>query len=305
MHNFLVILLLILLFEVCSAQQRKSVIPLTDVSNKSHVTVKVGTVVIPGILLDTGFAFDGLMIYNPDYKDSLDLSNAMEVRIGGAGSGEASTALMIDSAKFSLNEILMSNQKLLVLQGDLYKGFPSNGIIGYSIFGHYITEFNYDNNTMTLHDSSNFEIDASWTLIPIYFKNNKIPWIDAAVVIEDEEPISISTYIDYAAGEPIVFLERPDMKFQLPENLAEVHLGRGLSGDIYGKTGTISGLFIGPYELKNVKASFAPAKVRSKQKNADAVLGIGSLRRFNLIFDYSNRSLYLKPNTHFDDYCNE
>lgn len=195
----------------------------------------------------------------------------------------------------------MRNQRLLVLQGDLYKGFPSNGIIGYSIFGHYITEFNYDNNTMTLHDSYKFEIEDSWTLIPIYFKNNKIPWIDAAVVIEDEEPISISTYIDYAAGDAIVLLEKPDMKFQVPENLAEIHLGRGLSGDIYGKTGSISKLVIGPYELKNVRASFAPAKVRSKQDNADGVLGIGSLRRFNLIFDYSNKRLYLKPNTHFDE----
>ncbi len=305
MINSLIILLLILLIDVCSAQERESVIPLKDIRNKSHVTVKVGNVVIPDILLDTGFAFEGLMIYNPDYKDSLDLTDAMEVKIGGAGSGEASIALMVDSAAFSLDDITMRNQRLLVLQGDLYKGFPSNGIIGYSIFGHYITEFNYDNNTMTLHDSYKFEIEDSWTLIPIYFKNNKIPWIDAAVVIEDEEPISISTYIDYAAGDAIVLLEKPDMKFQVPENLAEIHLGRGLSGDIYGKTGSISKLVIGPYELKNVRASFAPAKVRSKQDNADAVLGIGSLRRFNLIFDYSNKRLYLKPNSHFDEPYNE
>ena len=301
MINSLIILLLILLIDVCSAQERESVIPLKDIRNKSHVTVKVGNVVIPDILLDTGFAFDGLMIYNPDYKDSLDLTDAMEVKIGGAGSGEASIALMVDSVVFSLDDITMRNQRLLVLQGDLYKGFPSNGIIGYSIFGHYITEFNYDNNMMTLHDSYKFEIEDSWTLIPIYFKNNKIPWIDVAVVIEDEEPISISTYIDYAAGDAIVLLEKPDMKFQVPENLAEIHLGRGLSGDIYGKTGSISKLVIGPYELKNVRASFAPAKVRSKQDNADGVLGIGSLRRFNLIFDYSNKRLYLKPNTHFDE----
>ena len=133
MINSLIILLLILLIDVCSAQERESVIPLKDIRNKSHVTVKVGNVVIPDILLDTGFAFDGLMIYNPDYKDSLDLTDAMEVKIGGAGSGEASTALMVDSAAFSLDDITMRNQRLLVLQGDLYKGFPSNGIIGYSI----------------------------------------------------------------------------------------------------------------------------------------------------------------------------
>lgn len=50
-----------------------------------------------------------------------------------------------------------------------------------------------------------------------------------------------------------------------------------------------------------VMASFAPSEVRSKQDNADAILGNGSLRRFNLIFDYTNKKLYLKPNTHFND----
>ena len=49
------------------------------------------------------------------------------------------------------------------------------------------------------------------------------------------------------------------------------------------------------------QASFASAKIRSKQDNADAILGNESLRRFNLIFDYSNSKLYLKPNTHFNN----
>jgi len=293
--------LLITLSVSCATGQGKSVIPLKVERNKSYVTVKVGNVVTPGILLDTGFAFDGLMIYNPDYRDSLDLTAAVEVRIGGAGSGEASKALMIDSTDVSLGDVKMMDQRIIVLQGETYKGFPSNGIMGYSIFGHYVTEFNYDNNTMTLHHVDKIKIDNTWTEIPIYFKDNKIPWINASVVIEDEKPISLSMYIDYAAGDAVVLLEKPDMKFQLPKETVDVHIGRGLSGDIYGKAGTISRLIIGPYELNSVKVAIAPAEVRSKQDNADAILGNGGLRRFNLIFDYANKRLYLKPNTHFND----
>ncbi|MBW1768572.1 MAG: hypothetical protein JRJ65_16200 [Deltaproteobacteria bacterium] len=208
---------------------------------------------------------------------------------------------MIDSADFSLGDIIMKNQRIIMLQGDIYKGFPSNGIIGYSIFGHYVTEFNYDNNTMTLYDTDKIKIDSSWTVIPLYFKDNNIPWVDASIAVENEPPILLSMYIDYAAGDAIVLLEKPNMKFCLPKETANVLIGRGLSGDIYGKTGSISKLIIGPYELNNVKASFAPAEIRSKQDNADAILGNGSLRRFNLIFDYANKKLYLKPNTHFKD----
>lgn len=280
--------------------QEKIKIPLNIINNKSLVTVKVGDVVIPDILLDTGFAFDGLMIYNPDYKDSLDLTDAIKVNIGGAGSGEASTASMLDSSFFYMGDVKMENQRILILHGDTYKGFPSNGLIGYSIFGHYITEFNYDNNTMILHQADKLNPDITWTEIPIYFKDNNIPWLDVSVVIAEEDPIPISTYIDYAAGDPVLLLEKPAMKFSLPEKLTEEHLGTGLSGEIYGRTGEISKLIIGPYELMNVKSSFADAEVRSKQDNADGILGIGLLRRFNTIFDYANKKLYLKPNSHFN-----
>lgn len=64
---------------------------------------------------------------------------------------------------------------------------------------------------------------------------------------------------------------------------------------------TIARLIIGPYELRDVKASFAPAAIRSKQPDAEGILGVGSLRRFNLIFDYVNRRLYIRPNGHFGD----
>jgi hypothetical protein len=195
----------------------------------------------------------------------------------------------------------MTNQRLIILTSDIYKGFPSNGLIGYSIFGHYAVEFNYDDNIMTLHAPESFTADSSWTRIPLYFKENKIPWLDGFVVIGNETPVSVSMYIDYAAGDPVLLLEKPDMKFNLPEKTDSVFIGRGLSGDIYGRTGYISKLIIGGYELTNVKASIAGAEIRSRQKGGDAILGVGSLRRFNSVFDYAGQSLYVKPNSHFNE----
>jgi hypothetical protein len=296
-----ILILLTVIFSSCAMAQEARVFPIKMFRNKTLVSIKIGNVVIPDILLDTGLPYDGVIIYNPDYSDSLDLTNAFEVNIGGAGSGNASRALMIDSAEFFLGNTKMKNQGIIMMQSDIYKGFPSNGIIGYSIFGHYKTKIDYDNNTMTLLDTEIVKTDSSWTEIPLYFKDNNIPWIDAFVVIENEAPVPVSMYIDYADNDAIVLLEKPSMKFSLPEKTEKVLLGTGLSGDIYGKTGLISKLIIGTYELDSVKASIALAEVRSKQKNADAILGSGSLKRFNLIFDYENQKLYIKPNTHFND----
>jgi hypothetical protein len=294
-----IMLFTVTLITYSSLSQMKQIIPVESKNNRTYLTVKIGEHFIPDILLDSGFASDGLMLFNPAYRDSLDVGRVTEVRIGGAGSGEGATALMVEGESFSVGELEMSNQPVIILRNN--PGFFAKGLIGYSIFGHYITEFNYDNNTMTLYDPGMAQIDNSWEAIPIYFKNNRIPWVDAYVGIDNEKPVLLSMYIDFAAGDAIVLLEKQGMKFSLPVETTDILIGKGLSGDIYGKSGKISSLIIGPYQIDNIKASFAPAEVRSKQDNADAILGNESLRRFNLIFDYINKKLYLKPNSHFKD----
>jgi len=290
----------ILVLLACTENQPQT-IPLKMERNKTILPVTIGDVGPLDILFDSGLSFDGLMIYNPDLRDSIILNNSIEVQIPGAGSGAPSTALMDSSANFFVGDIEFTNQKIIVLQNDIYKGFPTDGIIGYSILGHCITEIDYDTEQITLHDPENFSPDESWYSIPIYFKDNQIPWIDVSVSIEGEELTKISTYIDLAAGDAIVLLEKDEMKFTLPKETKEILLGRGLSGDIYGKEGKISKLKIGSFELSEVTAKIAPARIRSKQAGADAVIGNDALRRFNLIFDYSNKILYIKPNKYFDD----
>lgn len=275
--------------------------PIKMERNKTILPVTIGDVGPLDILFDSGLSFDGLMIYKPDLRDSIRLNNSIEVQIPGAGSGAPSTALMDSSASFFVGDIEFKNQKIIVLQNDIYKGFPTDGIIGHSILGHYITEIDYDTEQITLHNPENFSPDESWYSIPIYFKDNPIPWIDVSISIEGEDLTKISTYIDLAAGDAIVLLEKDEMKFSLPKETEEIFLGRGLSGDIYGKEGKISKLKIGSFELNEVTAKIAPARVRSKQVGADAVIGNDALRRFNLIFDYSNKILYIKPNKYFED----
>ena len=199
------------------AATESEVVPIKVERNKTMVSVKVGDTVIPDIVLDTGFSSDGLMLYSPEYLGSMDLSGARQVRIAGAGSGEASRALLVDSIDFSVGNIQMERQRIIVLQDDTFRGFSSRGIIGYSIFGHFATELDYDSLTLTLRDPQGVELDDSWTVVPLYFKSNNIPWIDVSVAIADEPPVTLSSYIDFAAGDALVLLERPGMKFRLPD----------------------------------------------------------------------------------------
>lgn len=277
------------------------VIPFTVINNKTIISVKVGETRPLKVIIDSGMGWDGLLIYNPDIRDSIRLINPTNANLGGAGQGNAQTARFSDSMSFSIGNVEFKNQRIVVLQSDHYKGFPSDGIVGNSLLGHFAVEVNYDNSTITLHDTKKYHVDTSWSAIPIFFRENNIPWMDASIVVDDEKPISISCYIDYASSEAIELLLREGQKFTMPKETKEVLLGRGLSGDIHGKKGQISKVILGPFEINNVHAAFTPAEVRSKQKGADGVIAGNLLRRFNLIFDLANKRLFLKPNSGFSN----
>lgn len=252
------------------------------------------------VILDTGMHFEGLLLYKKELTDEIGIKDAIDVEVGGAGGGAASTAITADSMTFQVGRQEFINQRIIILQNDRMKGFPSDGVVGYSLFKDYCVEIDYDLMKLFLYDSLEV-LDSSWEWISMTFKDNNIPWIEAEVSINGDDRIPVAAYIDLASSEAIEMLTREDTKFQLPTDLKDYYLGRGLSGDIYGQRGTISYLKIGSFYLKNVLATFATAETRSKQQGADGVIANNALRRFNLIFDYKKKRLYINPNSSFND----
>jgi hypothetical protein len=126
-----------------------------------------------------------------------------------------------------------------------------------------------------------------------------IPWIEGTVDVRGDGDIPVSLYIDLASGEALEILVRDGMKVPVPETLEDAYLGAGLSGDIHEQVGRVAAISLGSFRLRDVETAFARVKIRSKQDNADGIVGGDILRRFNLIFDYQSLSLYLKPNRYF------
>jgi len=284
-----------------TAEQEKREIPFLLERNKIILPVRIHNSREFKVILDTGMHFEGLLLYNNDLNDSIIFENAIEVLVPGAGADSGSPALMIDSGTFQVGDIEFTGQRIIILQTDRMKGFPSDGVTGYSLFGNYSVEVDYDRMIITLHGSNKLTIDSSWQSLPVTFKQNKIPWVDAVFNINGDIDIPVSLYIDLASSEALEMLVQDNMHYDLPQEVEDYYLGRGLSGDIYGKKGRISSLKIGSFYLKDVVTAFAPAEIRSKQEGADGVLGNNALRRFNVIFDYEKARLYIKPNSHYTE----
>jgi hypothetical protein len=283
-----------------ASEQVVAEIPITVERNKTIVPVTAGGASLR-LILDSGHSHDGILIFGADKVDTTSFGPSFAATATGAGSGNGSNALVFDRASFNVGGVAFRNQRAIVLTADPFRGFLIDGVIGHSLFGHYVVELDHDRNVMRLYDSGSFTLKPGWESLPIYFKNNRIPWVEITITTEGEPPVRLATYIDGASSEALELLTRDVNKFRLPAKTKERYLGRGLSGDICGQEGTIARLRLGSHELANVVVAIAPDTVRSKQDGADAVIGNNTLRRFNVVFDYAHQKLHIRPNSHFSE----
>lgn len=282
-----------------AAAVRLAEIPFELASNRTIVQVQVAGSRPLHLILDTGMPMDGVYLFHKEFETELRLDGAYEVRIPGAGNEEPSSGIMAESVPLSAGDVVFGRQSVIVSHSDRTQSFPSDGIIGWSLFGHYAVELDYDRMMIVLHPPA-FAPDSSWQALPMTIKKS-IPWIDASVDVLGRGSVPIECYIDFASGEAIELLVRKDAKFPIPEKLEQVYLGTGLSGDIHGGVGRVASLTIGSRVLRDLSAAFPPAEVRSKQEGADAIIGNQALRRFNLIFDYAGSKLWIRPNGAFTE----
>jgi hypothetical protein len=276
----------------------KGEIPFELERDRVILPVRIGDSRVLRVLFDSGMPFEGVLLFHRELGDSALLADAIHVRVPGAGGGEPTEALMLDSASFFIGDTEFDNQKVVVSQNTATQNFPTDGVLGLTLLGEYDVEFDFDKSVITLHQPGKFEPDDSWESLPMPLRNG-IPWLDVAVVVIDGPHIPISTYIDNSSGDAIELLVQDSMKFDLPEDLEVAYLGTGLSGDIYGRRGRITSLRIGSYVLRDVVAAFPEGTVRSKQRGADGILGNAVLRRFNYVISYADTTFYLKPNSSF------
>ena len=96
-----------------------------------------------------------------------------------------------------------------------------------------------------------------------------------------------------------VFTNKTD-KISLPSKNIQDYLGRGFSGNVYGKRARIQSFEFGNKEFAYPLVTFPDSSsVKSVNFVPDRVGSIGSeiISRFTVVFDYLNHALYTKPNS--------
>lgn len=259
-------------------------------------------------VLDSGVSKP--ILFNLSDKDSIQINNVSEVTIRGLGDGEPMKALSSIGNAFKLGDAKNYNQDLYVvldkeINFSTSLGIPVHGILGYDLFRDFVVEVNYAAQNIKLHNPALYKQPSSKKAqtLPITIEKRKA-YVEGTVLMKDEENVPVKLLVDTGSSDALWLFHQPEKGLDIPEKNYEDYLGRGLSGNIFGKRTKVRGIKIGDFELKDAKAAFPYRESFGYIKNLgdrNGSVGGEILKRFNIIFDYQRGQVTLKKNANFRD----
>lgn len=255
-------------------------------------------------ILDSGVGL--MVITDPTLKDSLNLKYLRTFQITGLGEGNHIEAFTTPYLKVQIGSAIAKSTSAAILAKDIfnlssYAGMPIHGLIGYEFFQSFLVRIFYDAGYITIYKNQKSRLIRKGYRIPITIEKNK-PYLQVYVDQGANKKIPLKMLIDTGAGHPIALESYGDNPFPLPDKFIKANLGVGLGGNISGFIGRIDDFKIGRFDLKNPLASFPyyadmAAKVEGVERNGS--IGNQLLKRFEVMFDYERKCIYLRPNTNF------
>jgi hypothetical protein len=189
-------------------------------------------------------------------------------------------------------------------------GIPVNGIIGYHFFENNVVKINYSAKRITVYKNETKELNKvakSYEKIPMELISGK-PYLTTNSYFENQEqPLATKLLIDTGNTDALWYFKQNNKDITIPNISFIDFLGRGFSGEVYGKRGRINTFQIGTFKLQKPIAAFPDTTATTEIDEIDGRLGsVGSeiMRRFTVVFHYKSKSLYLKRNNDFNDKFN-
>ena len=277
------------------------------INNLIIVPVEINGVELT-FILDSGVSKP--ILFNLSESDSIPINNVSEVTIQGLGDGEPMKALSSKKNVFRLGKAMNLSQDLYVVMDrgidfSTTLGIPVHGIMGYDLFRDFIVEVNYNARKLKLHNPEfyTYKDRKNRQTIPLLVEKRKA-YVEGTVLMKDTANVTVKLLVDTGSSDALWLFPEPERGLEIPEKNYEDHLGRGLSGDIFGKRSKINGVQIGDFKLNEAKVAFP---YRESFQGMDSLsgrngsLGGEVLKRFNMVFDYGRGLVTLKKNGNFKE----
>ena len=180
-------------------------------------------------------------------------------------------------------------------------GVRIDGIIGFSFLRRYIIKIDYDTQKLEVYAPGGIKYLKGGYLMKPNFSSLVYP----SAIVEDDRQILNRFIFDTGAGLCMLlskdFVE--DSLLLKKKRKRYLTQAEGLGGKKMMSITVIKQVQIGPYKFKKVPIHiFADDFNVTNYPLLGGIIGNDLLRRFNIILNYPDQTIYLKPNAHFNDY---
>jgi predicted aspartyl protease len=241
--------------------------------------------------LDSGF---GVTTVHPDLVESLQLRPTGRLRIEGIAGEERAT--VYTGATFDFGGTTYSPRRVAVIPSEAQRRRRErDGVLGAGFFRRYVVELDPVRRTLTLHEPRQFNYAGKGEAISLEFRRDT-PIVEAAINIPDRAPIRAKFEIDSGCdGELCLghdFVETNALDHHPDSPPTESRYGVG--GSVETRNGVLPQFQLGSHKLDKLPANFF-LKGSPVDDGLAGHIGLNTLRKFRVIFDYSRRKMILEP----------
>ena len=260
-------------------------------------------------LVDTGVG--NSIMFNLSVEDSLKLRNTEKVRLRGLGEGGYIDAIRSSNNNFKIGKVFNGNHMIYLIPGEEFElsshmGININGIIGGDLFRDFIVDINYSTKRIKFYNSENYiykKCKKCQTFDLEFYKEK--PYINIVVQSKNTEQINVKLLIDTGGGDALWLFDKSNDKINIPEKNFDDYLGRGLSGNIYGKRSKIDKIKIGEYFFYDANVAyphFSSVEKAYDFKERNGSLASEILKRFRIVIDYPHKKItFVKRSKFYKD----
>ncbi len=287
--------------------KKKVQIPIEIQNNLIVVRVILNDVIPLKFIVDTGVRTS--ILTQKSFADILQLQYSRKYTLTAPGGEKLIDAYVANNVSLTLPGVVGKGHALLVLDEDYLElrnhlGTDVHGVLGYELFSRFIIKVDYQRKIMTLMWPEKFRPRKNYEMIPIRIQDTK-PYLLAPISIFAEHSLNAKLLVDTGASHGLMLEPETDTRINLPEKTLNNIIGRGLGGEITGKTGRIESLELGNYTIHKALANFPDSNsyysdsLKHHRVDRNGTLGGEILSRFIVIFNFPHEKIYLKKNSEF------
>ncbi|MBF9221344.1 pepsin/retropepsin-like aspartic protease family protein [Hymenobacter ruricola] len=194
---------------------------------------------------------------------------------------------------FELSGIQLKNSPAIFV--DYHGGTKADGVLGYNAFEDKIVEINYDRHVLVISSTARPETNG-YAALPMQWRGQNL-FVEGSLLVRGKPHPGLFLF-DTGSKWALSLTKAYCAKEQLYGQMTELGTreGRGVNGKtIESRTVRLPALQLGELTLPNVPIDLE--QPGEGQGLAFSLLGNDVLKRFNVVLDYQNDVIYLRPNS--------